>query len=43
MHAGVRFRVMVVPQVGLCFDRTFPPSAVVEFAEHADRTGLDQL
>ena len=34
---------MVVPQVGLCFDRTFPPSAVVEFAEHADRTGLDQL
>ncbi len=34
---------MVRPQLGVCFDRTFPPSAIVEFTERLESGGLDQL
>lgn len=29
--------------VGICFDRSFPPSALVEFTERIESGGLDQL
>jgi 5,10-methylenetetrahydromethanopterin reductase len=31
------------PQVGVCFDRSFPPHAIVEFADRIEAGGLDQL
>ena len=31
------------PQVGVCFDRSFPPSAITEFTERLEAGGLDQL
>jgi alkanesulfonate monooxygenase SsuD/methylene tetrahydromethanopterin reductase-like flavin-dependent oxidoreductase (luciferase family) len=31
------------PQVGVCFDRSFPPSAITEFTERLESGGLDQL
>jgi alkanesulfonate monooxygenase SsuD/methylene tetrahydromethanopterin reductase-like flavin-dependent oxidoreductase (luciferase family) len=34
---------MTRPQLGVCFDRTFPPSSVVEFSERIESGGLDQL
>lgn len=30
-------------RIGTCFDRSFPPSAVVEFAERLETGGVDQL
>ncbi len=34
---------MTGPNVGVCFDRTFPPSSIVEFTERIESGGLDQL
>jgi len=34
---------MARPQLGVCFDRTFPPSSIVEFTERVESGGLDQL
>lgn len=34
---------MGVANVGVCFDRTFPPSALHEYTERAESGGLDQL
>lgn len=32
-----------VPTIGICFDRTFPAAAVVDYAQRAERAGLDEL
>lgn len=34
---------MDLPNLGMCFDRTLPPSFVVEVAERLEADGLDQL
>ena len=34
---------MTVPALGVCFDRSFPPTAVVEFSERLEAGGVDQL
>jgi len=34
---------MPVPNLGMCFDRTFPPPTIHEFAERIESGGLDQL
>jgi alkanesulfonate monooxygenase SsuD/methylene tetrahydromethanopterin reductase-like flavin-dependent oxidoreductase (luciferase family) len=34
---------MTTPSLGVCFDRTYPPSAIGEFTERLEAGGLDQL
>ena len=34
---------MARPDLGMCFDRSFPPAAVVEFAERLETGGVPQL
>lgn len=34
---------MTAPSLGVCFDRTYPPSAIGEFTERLEAGGLDQL
>lgn len=33
----------MAPNIGMCFDRSFPAAATVEFAERLDAGGVDQL
>lgn len=39
----LRCAAMSRPQLGVCFDRTFPPSSIIEFTERVESGGLDQL
>jgi alkanesulfonate monooxygenase SsuD/methylene tetrahydromethanopterin reductase-like flavin-dependent oxidoreductase (luciferase family) len=34
---------MTRAQLGVCFDRSFPPSSIVEFTERVESGGLDQI
>ncbi len=34
---------MTAPSIGMCFDRTYPPSSLFEFAERLEAGGVDQL
>ena len=34
---------MTRAQLGVCFDRTFPPTSIVEFTERVESGGLDQV